>query len=375
MSRGVTVASARAGAGLLAWSLLVAFVVAGLMVPGTGSAAADPATAQAKQAFAIKSRLVTTSSGLTRDPADNLYWTVNASGDSGRAIALDETGAVQGSVKFRADLVDVEAVQYAGGALYVADIGDRSGDRDHVTVYVLYDLQPNDSTVRYHAYDFRYPDGPHDAQALLISPAGQLYLVTSQAKGGIYRAPAEPSRSEVNTLTRVGDAPPYVTDGQFLADGRIALRSYVDVSVLDPQQDYKVVARAATPYQPRGASLTQSLDGSALLVGSGGSDSVVYRMPVPTALRSAPTPGASPPPSPASSPSAAKSPGASTTTATSSPSDQDPGGSTEADQDTDVDQNSRPGSSGTIAALLIAAGVAVAAGVGVHLARGRQERP
>jgi len=359
MSRKANAALPRVGAGSVAWALLATcLLVACLLVAGAARAAADDTVA-----FTIEDSRVTASSGLAADSNAHVYWTVNDSGDSASAFALDETGRVVGTTSFRADVTDVEAVAYADNVLYVADIGDHNADRNHVTVYLLYNPQPNNGTVLYHAYDFAYPDGPHDAETLLVSPDGQLYLVTKGSNGGIYRAPAQPSRSQVNPLTRVAPAPPFVTDGQFLADGRIAVRSYVDVSILDPHQGYKVVARAATPYQPQGESLTQSLDGSSLLVGSKGKRSTVYSMPIPTAMNPAPTPGASPPPSPGRTGSpAGRSRGA------------DPGGQTEADQDTNVDQNTAPGRGGTTEALLVAAAVAVAAGLGVYFARGRVRR-
>lgn len=366
MSRRATAACGgctRAGAVLAAWMLLVASLLAG----ATGRAVADPTVA-----FTINDSRVTGSTGLARDTDDGLYWTVNHSGPAGRAFALDASGRVQGTINFRAKIVDVEALQYFDHALYIADIGDRSGDRRYVTVYVLYQPQPDNAVVLYRAYDFAYPDGPHDAKTMLISDSGRIYLVTDEAHGGIYEAPAQPSRIEVNTLTRVGDAPPYVTDGQFLTDGRIALRSYVDVSILDPNRNDRVVARAATPFQPRGESLTQSLDGNSLLIGSEGPKSTVLSIPVPDTMGAAPSPGPSPPQSPApASPSASPSPSASVSPSGSQSGGNDPGGNA-ADQNTDVGNSSGPGSGGTLGALLIAAAVAVAAGAGVYLARGRR---
>jgi len=354
MSRKAITAVPAVGAGLIAWALLVASLVIGGAVP----AAADDAVA-----FTIKDSRITESSGLATDPDAHLYWTVNGSGNSPHAFAVDDTGRVVGTTSFRADVTDVEAVAYADKVLYVADIGDKNADRDHVTVYLLYNPQPDNSTVLYHAYDFAYPDGPHDAGTLLVSPDGRLYLVTKGPKGGIYEAPAQPSRSQVNQLTRVADAPPYVTDGQFLPDGRIAVRSYVDVSILDPNQGDKVVARAATPYQPQGEALTQSLDGKSLIVGSAGKPSTAYTMPVPSTMNPAPSPGASPPQSPGQS-----------TSSSGKASNADPGGQTQADQDTNVNQNTAPGRGGTLEAVLVAAAVALAAGLSVYFARGGVRR-
>lgn len=326
-------------------------VVAVLTMLLTLAWAGTPARADAQVAFKITEGDITESSGLTRDPDHGLYWTVNDSGDSGRVFALDDSGELQGTVGFRAEPTDVEAVQYHDRSLYVADIGDNKGSREFVTVYVLSDTDPNDNTVLYHAYDFSYSDGPHDAETLLIDKNGRLSVVTKGEQAGIYQAPKEPSRSGVNTLDRVGDAPPYVTDGQVLDNGDIALRSYVDVKIVDPDDDYKVVAQAPTPFQPQGESLTQELNGDALLVGSEGKDSAVYRMKVPGKMGNVPSADKTPPAT-----SAAPSPSA-TATRSTQPNESEP---------------SVSGRGGTATALLIAAAVAVVAGVGVFLLRGRR---
>jgi hypothetical protein len=337
--------------------MFLALLVVSLSFGSAGRAAADDTVA-----FTITDDRITESSGLTRDTDAGLYWTVNDSGDSGRVFALDQAGKVVGTVRFRADPVDVEAVQYADNTLYVADIGDNNADRSFVTVYLISDPQPNNRRTLYRSVDLVYPDGPHDAETLLVSDTGQLYLVTKGANGGIYQAPADLSHSQLNTLTRVGDAPPFVTDGQFLDDGRIAVRSYVDVSILDPDQGYRVVARSATPFQPQGESLTRNLDGTRLLVGSEGKNSAVFSMPVPDGMAAAPSPGASPPTKRSTtSPDGSKSSAAA-----------DPGGDSAADEETDVDDTQGTGRSGTVAALLVAAAVAVAAGAGVYFARGRR---
>ena len=93
-------------------------------------------------AFSIEDRRITESSGLARDEANGLYWTVNDSGDGGIAYALDDRGRTEGTLEFRVDPVDVEAVAFHQGRLYVADIGDNRARRDNVTVYFFDDAAP-----------------------------------------------------------------------------------------------------------------------------------------------------------------------------------------------------------------------------------------
>ena len=254
------------------------------------------ASAATEVAFSIRDPRITESSGLVRDTKLDLYWTVNDSEEEGTAYGIDSDGNVEGIVGFRAQPQDVEAVAMSGRRLYIADIGDNRAKRDFVTVYWLNDPEPDNKTVSYRSYDFRYPDGAHDAETLLVKN-GRLYLVTKELGGGIYRAPKEPSRSGVNKLTRVADAPAFVTDGVFLPGGdRIALRTYVSVEVLDADS-YATVARAESPYLKQGESVSLALKGSSLLLGSEGRRSPVVEMAVPTSMADTPSSGGTPPPS------------------------------------------------------------------------------
>lgn len=329
--------SARPGARALA--ILLASLVA-LWVPAWAAAADEVA-------FTIQDRRITESSGLATDRDEEVYWTVNDSGSSGVAYALDGDGRTDGTVRFLADPVDIEAIAVHDNRLLIADIGDNRARRDYVTVFAIDNPEPNDATRNYRAYDFAYPDGAHDAEAMLVDGRGRFYFVTKEARAGIYRAPASPSRQGINRLTRVGNAPAFVTDGTFLPDGdRIALRTYVSVEVLDAES-YRTVARAPLPLQPQGESITMDLDGKNLLVGSEGVLSKVYRIAVPTTTSGAPTPSASPPASPSPTP---------TGSASAEPAEDD---SAVLSQDGD----------GTLLAVGLAAGVAMIAAAVVILIR------
>jgi hypothetical protein len=277
----------RAGRGRLTQRAALAVAMVVFLLPAT-------ATAADRVEFTIASPEVTASAGLARDTRSDLYWTVNDSGGRGTLYGLAPDGSLRGTLAFRADLVDVQAVAMSGSRLYVADIGDGPRKRDFVTVYEFRFPRAEGQTVSYRAYDFRYPDGAHDAATLLVDAGGRLYVVTKEAKGGIYASREPLSRRLRNTLERVGDAPPYVTDGVFLPKrGLIALRSYVSVEMLDAKT-YQPTARAALPTAAQGESLTVSLSGTSLLAGSKGAGSTVYRVKIPTTLEPAPTGGPTP---------------------------------------------------------------------------------
>ncbi|CAA9380577.1 MAG: hypothetical protein AVDCRST_MAG75-917 [uncultured Propionibacteriaceae bacterium] len=327
-------------------------LAAGLVV--AASAGLPTAVAADPVEFTISAAAITESSGLARDTNSRVYWTANDSGGVASVYALARDGSLKATVQYRAKPVDVEAVAMSDSRLYVGDIGDNGATRDFVTVYAFDFPVPRDQTVSYQAYDFSYPDGPHDAETLLVDGRGRIYIVTKEAAGGIYAAPAQPSRQRVNRLQRVGDAPSYVTDGVFMPDQQaIALRTYLSVEML-AANGYAPIARAPLPLQPQGESLTVSLDGTSLLAGSEGAGSKVYRVEIPTEGDNAPTGGASPPSS--TSPGASPSP---------SPSGRTGG------EVTDEDPNAGRSRAGTWSALGLAAVVALVAGIVVAVARKR----
>ena len=288
----------------------LALVVWLVLTPlSAGRAAADEPVE-----FVITDPRIAESSGLATDTRRDLYWTVNDSDDSGIAYAIDGIGKTVGTLTYRANPFDVESIAYRDGRLYIGDTGGNRRPRDVITVYEFADPAPDNTEQPFTHRDFQFPDGPHDTEALLIDAAGSIFVVTKDAEGGgIYAASGIASGpDEPESLTYVAGAPPYVTDGAFLADGRIALRSYVGIYVLDPRS-FAVVASAATPTLPQSESVTLPLAGSGLLIGTEGQQSKVLRVPVPNKVGPVPsiTPSAQSPetaqPSEGSTPAASPS--------------------------------------------------------------------
>jgi hypothetical protein len=124
------------------------------------------------------------------------------------------------------------------------------------------------------------------------------------------------------------------------------------------------VARAATPAQKQGESITTTFDGKSLLIGSEGKRSEVLRIDIPAALDAAPTSSASPP---TSSPRPSDTASPSRTGAEPLPSGED----TAAAEDDVPEDPGASGSSrqGTLAALGLAAAIAIVAGSVVALIR------
>ncbi|MEV8375013.1 hypothetical protein AB0P21_19915 [Kribbella sp. NPDC056861] len=272
------------------------------------SAAADPTPGAPKKLFSIDDPRVDESSGLAKSAKyDSIWWTVNDSGDTARVFGVDKTGKVRIQLKFKAPVKDVEAIGVdRDGTIYIADIGDNNRSRDTIEVYTIPEPSAleDDDDVKFHRYDFEYPDGPHDAETLLIEPeTKRLYFVTKvkTKPGAFYAAPATASREGTNKLTKLADVPagPYgFTDGTFMPDGKtVVLRTYIDVATMTWGDTPALVARAGTPVA-QGESVAVGPLGTDILVGSEGKSSPVYQMAAPAKPTAAKPPAASNPVTP-----------------------------------------------------------------------------
>ena len=167
-------------------------------------------------------------------------WSHNDSGTP-EIIAIDNKGNVTGRVSITgAKVEDWEAMATApcanGWCLYVADIGDNSAKRQDVTIYRVPEPANAGGSVKADAVvRASYPDGAHDAEALLALPDGTLHIVTKGDTGevALYRVPRDAGSGAVR-LERVGAplskgtpaADARITDGAASPDGEwVALRT------------------------------------------------------------------------------------------------------------------------------------------------------
>jgi hypothetical protein len=279
-----------------------------------------PASAQeveeAEVALRLQDPQIHESSGLALSRRHQaVLWTHNDSGDDPRLYAVGSEGRTLATLT----LTGVEARDWealATGrddrgrpALFVGDIGDNQGVWPEVSVYrVPEPARLGDATVPAVRYRLRYADGSHDAEALLVDPrSNRLYVATKDPAGGaLYRAPSPLRTDQVNVLRRVARVPPAVTDGAFAPDGRaFVLRDYQAAYVYTAAG--RRVGAFELPLQFQGESITVTADGRAVLAGSEGPDSEVWRVPLPKSALARITPTTHPRPA-TSTPGPAASP-------------------------------------------------------------------
>lgn len=232
----------------------------------------------------IRDDAVVESSGLARSTYNRrLLWTHNDKGDVARLFGVSGRGATRAVVT----LSDARAVDWEDMAsgpehtLWVADIGDRDKTRSFVSIYRLAEPQAlEDMSLTSTRFDFTYPDGPHDAEALMVDPrGGQLFIVTKSHDGGaVYEAPRELRTDAPNPLTRVASAPANVTGASFALDGDwFVLGNYKFAYVYSGFGD--APRRIEKPTLQQSESIEVNRESDAFFVGSEGADSPVYRVP------------------------------------------------------------------------------------------------
>jgi hypothetical protein len=218
------------------------------------------------------------------------------------------------------DPYDVEDLAVGpDGAFWVADLGDNERRRETVAVVVL----PERGDARLHR--LTYPDGPHDAEALLVDGHGRPFVITKEVgrPAGLYRTAGPPQGEGPTPLVRVGElALPVsdtlggpvggigtrlVTGAALSADGTVAaVRTYTDAWLFPVSADDLVAAfnqppvRVPLPGEPQGEAVAFEPDG-ALLSGSEtrrGVHGEIRAVAGATALAGEPAPVAPLPPAP-----------------------------------------------------------------------------
>jgi hypothetical protein len=245
---GVLLAGCGAGPGVPTLGTAPATVSAPL-APPRRPAAPPPPLCRADRAVPlgrIDDPAVDELSGLTRSRRDPSILFANEDSGSGSVLTAVRTdGTVLGHVTITgAAAVDWEDLAAGPGpdgapALFVGDIGDNDAVRDRVQVYRVPEPAPDaGATAPATRLDLRYPDGAHDAEALLVDPLRhELAIVIKRLGGGrAYTAPASVTEGPGGAVTTLRRGPAvdlgWVTAGDVSGDGRIvALRTYTRLAV------------------------------------------------------------------------------------------------------------------------------------------------
>ena len=178
-----------------------------------------------------------------------ILWMHNDSGAGAELFAVTQSGETVASYRVTgASARDWEDIALGPGPeagqdyLYIGDIGDNGAKRPYVILYRVPEPRVGHrnatvvaSTSPARALRLSYPDGPHDAETLLVDPlTGDLYIITKRDLfSRVYRASPPHSTTERILLERVALMPwGFAVGGDISADGQLILiRGYSSASM------------------------------------------------------------------------------------------------------------------------------------------------
>ncbi len=222
-------------------------------------------------------------SGLAASRANSgLLWSHNDSGDSGRLFLLGPDGkqraeyAVEGAQNY--DWEDLAGTTLNGTpTVFIGDIGDNTEIRQTCEIYRC--PEPTFSGAATGVAKgagrivFRYPDGPHNAETLLVDhPTGDLYILTKEAsRSRVYRLPYPQATTGVLTAEKLGEvAVSYLTAGDISPDNtEVILKNYSQIYYWKREAGESLLTTLSRtprtlPYlaEPAGEGLAFAADGS-----------------------------------------------------------------------------------------------------------------
>jgi len=185
----------------------------------------------------------------------NLYYVHNDSGDTSRFFAILPTGDVRATVYFKGDpkeelgVHDCEDIAVGPGPLkgksyvYLGDIGDNYSVRKYLTVYRMQEQKvwAKDTIVNTTAapIHLKYPDGPKDAETLMVDPVERLIYIVSKRQDSVtvYTTPLLYKTNDTVVMTKRCKLffpglklLKWITAGDISKDGQqVLLKSYTKV--------------------------------------------------------------------------------------------------------------------------------------------------
>ncbi|MEH0974336.1 hypothetical protein V6U77_24705 [Micromonospora sp. CPCC 205546] len=292
-------------------------VLAATAAPGAAVAQPSPAPVAGTPVCEVRGGRLSEISGMVA--TDDGYVMVNDGAEDEarrRIFFLDDRCSVVRTVSFPSRPRDTEDLAVgADGTVWVADTGDNDRSRQTIAVWKL---PPGADRPVLHR--MAYPDGPHDAEAMLVTGDGRPVVVTKYS-ATLYAPDAAPRPGTTAPLVKVGQvrlpasttSNPYgmlgrtaVTGAATAPDGRrVVLRTYADAYEFDVADGDVVAALTggtprivALPDEPQGESVTYSRDGRSLLTVSETADQppgttpTVLRYPLPASPASPTSPAA-----------------------------------------------------------------------------------
>ena len=218
----------------------------------------------------------------------DVVWTHNDSNGDAAIFALDVGGNPIARVELEGahnrDWEDIAVARCPrggpdGDCVFVADIGDNRATREGVGIWIAHEPDPRRSTSTAATFlRVVYPDGPRDAEALVVLDDGSIVIVSKGREHAVSVFGSEPltwPAADAPPVRLVSiqqlsdgpvDLPDQVTGASLGRDGTIAVRAYATL------QFYRFAADTLEPLLPEPFALDSLAEpqGEGVAIGEGG---------------------------------------------------------------------------------------------------------
>jgi len=221
-------------------TLLIVFVIAGLVFEGCGQRKTEEHTLRLKPVCTVEKSAGMEISGLAKSLIHKeVYWAINDSGNPPAIVPLSKKGEIKSKsgrqiIIPEARNIDWEALAIdRSGTMYICDVGNNYSKRKKLQIYRIPEPSLDcNTTQKPEIITVRYPDQPISAPSALFFDCEaafifnkKLYLLTKRLQDSsttLYRLDSE-KQNATNTLTLLSNYPVggYVTDADISPDQNV----------------------------------------------------------------------------------------------------------------------------------------------------------
>ena len=229
---------------------IATYILSSVLCLSSISGAQPPKFLPGRQVGTVQTTLITEASGIVASRKNpGILWLHNDSGNSASIYAVNPEGKLLGTCRIQgARCRDWEDIAIGPGpdsqhdTLYIGDIGDNQARHASITIYRVQEpkVDPNRVSVEITIgpavpIELVYPDGPKDAETLLVDPLnGDIYIISKREfLCRVYRAATPQSvkkRTRLDLVTRL----PWglAVGGDVSPDGRwVVVRGVLNASL------------------------------------------------------------------------------------------------------------------------------------------------
>lgn len=187
----------------------------------------------------LENRRIDEASGLAASRIHGkVLYTHNDSGGDPIVYRIDTTGKMLGNITLDGvvnrdweDIAVGPGTETGKNYVYVGEIGDNNGKHPFVDIFRFEEpVSLEDTVVHPEIIRLKYPDGPKDAEALMVDPQdGDVYLLSKRDSSNVlYRASSQQINQKEAVLEKVMELPITMSvAGDISADGRkILIKNY-----------------------------------------------------------------------------------------------------------------------------------------------------